>query len=482
MFTGRDHSALDSATQPSYTSGIQPSRETTSSIHKWNIEASGTEAADNARRIASLRARLQHQGHSLPLSLIQAEIKDFSIGSSHSERSESELDFDAGVVGSRPTGTTIAPIRSSFVEVGASRGVVSNERWYPRLVQHVPQTTQPPVMDYTSYARPVDISKLASQFEARATMESPLAPVHGGGRRGTSTFDEVVSTSNPMRRSARLGTQHQPSVKQLLLKNAPWKVESEVVAAPQVEEQRRPTEPETELILAASNLDCQNLEGLIKQLNSKPELLSLDLSFNPNLKDIGVQALAETVMCHPGLRTLKLIGCCIGDQGASVLSEYIGTTRLTEIDLRWNGITNNGAYLLRKSIARGVNVQELKLKDERLEFTMSVPLQEGARLGLQVNQDGLIVGVHEGSCASRAVISGDNRTGIRMLIPGMVITRFNKKKVKTSDEILARYKKCVSGRITISVKSNRIPSKSLGKIDTRLKTMPFFNGDPHMSV
>ena len=485
------YSAADSTTHPSHLGlGF---KDTATGPAQWTVTDTTAEAVENAERIADLRRRMETYGHQLPLSIIQDEIRDVGASSQTSSIGTTEVSVESLHIQQCtssthvPVGARIPPIRSAFAEIGAAAEPLSSERWFPRLPTPRSNPIGPPqVIDYTkSYT----ISNLASEIGTKP--ESPVGTPASQFRRSRG-FEPY------RRRDSRAARQpQQPSLKSELLKSAPWAknepTPEEPRSPPTVAIVVPPPEPETSLFYTNGRMNTgEQQKALLEKLRTSPQLTSLDLSYNPALSDLGVMALADAIMTHKGLRRVNLMGCCIADCGAKVLSDYMGLTGLVRLDLRWNGITKAGAWVLRRGVEHGVSVKTLLLRDTRLVFDVRRTFDAYGRalkVGLKVNQNGLILHVGEGSPASaaelhepepEAVCEDDpDSTGTfpRRLLPGMVLTRINGKKVASETDISKVMSKIKGDTIQFSVKSNRIPSKSLGKLNKALQ-FPKFNSEP----
>eukprot|EP00659_Diplonema_papillatum_P013526 gene13526-20831_t len=486
-----------SATLPRESFGV--SHAETDDTIRWAVHSSSLEVAENAERLAKLRARLSQRGQHLPVSLVH----DVNVGDSDSDSdsppSGSSSEGPASAHSSqtaaayhpaglyRSVGAKLPPFRIAFKEVGVGGAPVCLERWYPTLppapiVASAPH--EPTIVDYLELSKPYDVDRLAREYENKAPMDSPMATprsrrsVHLGG----NSFEAQLQFG---RRATRTGplSPGGPETKLQLLKNAPWekrKAPSPALAAAPPPAPP-PPEPEADLRLSNKDLSADDVPALISRIERNAGLMSVDLSFNPKLCDEGVVELVPALLRHQGIRSIDLRGTCMGDAGALALSDYLAESQVTELDLRWNGVSKEGSWHLKKAIDRSPTVQVIRLTDERQSYVVHRPQDEDGDLlsdgiiGLKVNQNACILAVYANTPAAVAVLEEVHDgydppdDAFPTLIPGMVVREVNGKKVRTDIQLREYLRKSDTAQLVVTVQSNRVPKKTAARIEKKLR-------------
>ena len=129
------------------------------------------------------------------------------------------------------------------------------------------------------------------------------------------------------------------------------------------------------------------------------------------------------------------------------------------LDLRWNGITEIGGHFLKKSLNYCSTIHTIQLKSDMLKFQVNRDSNTGA-LGIEINQSGMITKLHP----YVSYHQDDNA----VLFPGMVITKIDKKRVSSRNEIQKYLEKNQSESHKVRVVSNVVPKKTLSRIKFKL--------------
>eukprot|EP01063_Lacrimia_lanifica_P002317 TRINITY_DN11207_c1_g2_i1.p1 TRINITY_DN11207_c1_g2~~TRINITY_DN11207_c1_g2_i1.p1 ORF type:complete len:575 (+),score=195.82 TRINITY_DN11207_c1_g2_i1:49-1725(+) len=502
------------------------------------LEGSSGTLAQNAARLAALRSRMPAVNKSLPSRMVQNEIINEVVSVSSSEGPPPpDDDSDSGpespgterqqtrpFAGAARTAVRQASHRARemevhrtvFEEIAVGVDALSQDRWYPQALGGVVQGAAE-VVNYTQLRRSRSISRLARVYEH------------------TTALDQDAGAPVPRRANRRPDDRDRATIKQALLSKAPWRrqdttdypyPESPVAVdvTPTDPEPPSTTETYVDIDLSYRNMqpDAPTIESLCHSIVHSPHLTHLDLSFNPAIGDIGFLALSETILTHPALEYVNLSGCCLGDNSALRIAEHLGTTAIKRFDLMWNGITDTGAWLLKKHIGRGgwtTGVVEINLLPpeparQKLHFRIERPVEihhvgldhtttsyKPEPLGLAINAAAMIVQFtdEDGPAAHAQLLdevlpdSGDPQR----LLPGMVVhkvevdtfnghkrlletvpipfTNKNEYKVRCDDDLQAALSDLrtthESQSITLQVRSNRVSKKLAGRINEKLKKL-----------
>eukprot|EP01025_Chloroclados_australasicus_P024400 TRINITY_DN24488_c0_g1_i2.p3 TRINITY_DN24488_c0_g1~~TRINITY_DN24488_c0_g1_i2.p3 ORF type:complete len:345 (-),score=74.89 TRINITY_DN24488_c0_g1_i2:23-1057(-) len=117
------------------------------------------------------------------------------------------------------------------------------------------------------------------------------------------------------------------------------------------------------LILGYNNISRRGVQALADTLSGNSQLKNLDLSYNPLGHD-GIQDLVNVIKYNmPGLETLNLRWCKAGEyEGAQALSDLVMyNSHIKNLDISGNGLKDNGALLVARSLREHENKQLLEL-------------------------------------------------------------------------------------------------------------------------
>eukprot|EP00755_Sulcionema_specki_P038345 Sspe_Gene.23586::Locus_9175_Transcript_1_1_Confidence_1.000_Length_1761::g.23586::m.23586 len=383
-----------------------------------------------------------------------------------------------------PTSSGIpASARIVLDETGVGGEVPTSKRWYPRCPSGAPQGI---VINYSTQEH-ADPSKLADEYESAGLVSRPdISPVMSPRHTISPSFSAHHLLMGHS--VARRPSQH--SILESLLSHAPWKDgrseeqprdEPEVVsrqASSMLHPNRIENEASETWTKESAGLTASDAEHIALQLRNNEHVTELNLSWNPDLQDDGVKYIASVLRTHRGLRVLKLVGCCFGDSGALALRNALqeGYCNLVELDVRYNGISKVGGWHLKKSIDHAPHLRRILLVDEvHMKFMVYRNVDEEGLvtddpIGLVVNQNAMVLRIHENTPAASAVLKEGTYPSalVDELRPGMVIRRVNKTRTRTDDEVAHALHKSSSATVEVKIQSNQVPNVLRKRIKVKL--------------
>eukprot|EP01062_Namystynia_karyoxenos_P054288 TRINITY_DN4457_c0_g1_i1.p1 TRINITY_DN4457_c0_g1~~TRINITY_DN4457_c0_g1_i1.p1 ORF type:complete len:585 (+),score=101.94 TRINITY_DN4457_c0_g1_i1:74-1828(+) len=383
-------------------------------------------------------------------------------------------------------------------------GELSDERWYPPAPS-ASQIAACGVIDWTRQQR-------AEPGALSAAYEQTVGPRQGG----SSPLGSPVSVSptapvGGIRASMR---RPQQSLRTQLLQSAPWHGGPSASQVPPASQRRPaplagpaagapapppvspvsasvpdsagdyvPGRPAAQLQpgdgpvwdLRGRGLGAADCASVAQRLREAPHLTLLDLSENPHLADGGLRSLQIALAAHPSLTSVNLAGLLLGDADVIGMADVLKANEtITELDLRWNGITHSGAQILKKLIDpdQMSALRFLHLGADHMRFETQYE-GKGSTLGFTVNETCMICSISEGTSAAAArAIAGQraasSTVGAR-LIPGMTVRAVNGSRVRTREDIQKELKRCKPGVLQFKVQSNRVPPRDQQRVEEKLR-------------
>jgi len=116
---------------------------------------------------------------------------------------------------------------------------------------------------------------------------------------------------------------------------------------------------------------AKTVQGFVDEINKKPDLDTLDCSGNASVKMKGteaVQALADALRNHKGVKRLILADCEITDPSCEILSKLLMENHtIEEVNLEKNNITSAGAIFLAGGLTNNHGVRTLNLLQQKVK-------------------------------------------------------------------------------------------------------------------
>jgi hypothetical protein len=121
------------------------------------------------------------------------------------------------------------------------------------------------------------------------------------------------------------------------------------------------------LMLWSSSLDAESAEVIALSLRSNSVATELNLTSNNDVGRRGAEVLAEMLCVNKALKTLKLYGCSVWDEGAGHLAVALRQNRTLEgLDLDRNRITHLGSASLAAALPFNQTLKRLDLNNNPL--------------------------------------------------------------------------------------------------------------------